>query len=323
MTKRLSILALLVIASITAYNLTNANAATATKFELTNKYLITVQVFLNNEGPYDFLFDVGSTMTTVEPSLAAQLKLSPTQGATIITASQQSNTNYSFINRVAFNGKTVPKVACLITNLSEIQRLNPKIRGVLGGNYLAHFSFLIDYKTRTITFEEADEVGASLSGFLLPSKFNANRSIVQASISGAQFPVRLTLDSAISSIVLFQQADRPFAIPVTPNKNTTLTTLNGSTLSENATIRELLVGQTTLTNQLATLIKNTEALRDEDGLLPTSLFRSVYINNKAGIVMLNPVLWQTSRSKIQNQLLSDCFDLPNFPTPTVSLLQRS
>src|SRR5258708_39964660 len=113
MTKRLSILALLVIASITAYNLTNA--ATATKFELTNKYLITVQVFLNNEGPYDFLFDVGSNMTTVEPSLAAKLKFSPTQGATLITASQQSNTNSSFINRVAFNGNTAPQRASPIT----------------------------------------------------------------------------------------------------------------------------------------------------------------------------------------------------------------
>src|SRR6266446_7997530 len=214
MRRKLAILALIIATTILSIKSINATTQTPTKFALTNKYIITVQVFLNNQGPFDFLFDTGSTMTAIEPSLATHLKLVQTQGATVVTASSKTNTAYSLLNTISFNDVTVPMVGCLISDLAQLQILNRKIRGVLGGNFLSHFNYLIDYKTQTITVEQGDELGATLSGFLLPSVFNANRNIIQASIPGSPSTVHFALDSAISNIVLFQRRDRPFTLPV-------------------------------------------------------------------------------------------------------------
>jgi len=282
MTKRISIAVLLISAIIlTSPSLSIAGTKAApAEFTLTDKYLITVKVLLNGEGPYDFLFDIGSTMTAVEPSLAAQLQLKANEGATITTASQQSAVSYSFIDSVTFSGKTVQKIACIITSLTELQKLNPKIRGVLGGNYLSHFNFLIDYKARMITFEENDELGAALYGFQLSSRFDANRNSVRAAVPNVSANAYLVLDSAIPNVVLFRQLDSG-----TASDKRIVTTLNGSATARSIKLKSLVVGQTTLTNLLAAFVS---AERKEDGLLPTSLFDSVYINNKIGMVMLNP-----------------------------------
>ena len=287
-----AILTLVIFISFLAHNNTAANTLPpSTKFTLTNKHIIAVKVFLNNKGPYEFLFDTGSTMTAIEPGLAKQLNLVTKEGATVTTSSNQTNTTYSELNTITFNQTTIQNVACLISDLTELQALNPNIRGILGGNFLGHLNYLINYKTQTITIEQVDEIGALLSGFLLPTTFNANRNTIKASIPGKQSHlIRLTLDSGISNIVLFQQADRPFTFPalLTKSNTTVLTTLNGRTAYQSVTIKELLVGRTPLTNQPAVLINNPNQERPEDGLLPTHLFRSIYINNKQGIVMINP-----------------------------------
>src|ERR1700751_5396702 len=50
---------------------------------LLNGYLMVVAVSVNHSGPYQFLLDTGTQTTTIDPSMAVELRL-PTRGAEAI-----------------------------------------------------------------------------------------------------------------------------------------------------------------------------------------------------------------------------------------------
>ena len=255
------------------------------KFIVSDGYVITVPVYVNNQGPFPFLLDTGSTTTAIEKTLASQLQLQVNQGAMLTTTGGNSLTGYAYLQKVSIGSASANNIACLVIDLAEVQRHDASIRGILGGNFLTQFNFLLDYKSQTITFEKADEIGADLYGFQLQFTTNSNRAVIKAAVPNLHVEPKLVIDSAIPTVVLFKQS--PYGI-----KDKVLTTTNGTKQVQTTTLKSMLIGPTSLSKIDALLAK--DETREEDGLLPTKLFQSIYVNNKAGIIMLNPDIHPSS-----------------------------
>jgi predicted aspartyl protease len=104
----------------------------------------------------------------------------------------------------------------------------------------------------------------------------------------------LVMDSGASSVVVFKAASKnsDLEIELDVNGGISASTIVGSQAMSTGRLRKLRIGDERFEDLPARLIDNRAAAegRPENGLLPTSLFRSVYFNNTQNFVILNPRL---------------------------------
>jgi len=72
------VLATTIIPALSAETQCPGNVASL-RFRLVNRYQIIVAVSINHSGPYNFLLDTGTQITTIDPALAAELHLDLTR----------------------------------------------------------------------------------------------------------------------------------------------------------------------------------------------------------------------------------------------------
>ena len=111
--------------------------------------LIVIPVRINHAGPFDFMVDTGSQITVIDPSLASQLDLKPQGRVGLVSVANYAQASAS---RSGYAGSRLHVVAekppAIVQDLRQIQAADPRIRGVLGENFLAHFDLLIDYRAQ-------------------------------------------------------------------------------------------------------------------------------------------------------------------------------
>jgi predicted aspartyl protease len=100
------------------------------------------------------------------------------------------------------------------------------------------------------------------------------------------------MDSGASSVVVFKAASRnsDLEIELDVNGGINASTIVGNQQVSTGRLRKLLIGDEKFADLPARMIDNRYATqgRTETGLLPTSLFRSIYFNNTQTFVILNP-----------------------------------
>jgi aspartyl protease len=107
--------------------------------------LLVIPVTINNAGPFDFLVDTGSKPNIIDPSLAASLELKSQAPVGLVTASTFLQGSVATVTSLEAGGYTLKNPAVVVEDLGALQGADPRIRGVLGENFLAHFDILIDY----------------------------------------------------------------------------------------------------------------------------------------------------------------------------------
>ena len=112
--------------------------------------LIVIPVRINQKGPFDFMVDTGSQLTVVDPSLAVQLGLKPQGKVGLISVASYARASVTVLDTMEAASHTVEKPLAAVQDLGQIQAADPRIRGVLGETFLAHFDLLIDYTHRVI-----------------------------------------------------------------------------------------------------------------------------------------------------------------------------
>jgi len=272
---------------------TPALATTPVRFRLVQNQIIT-SVLVNGTGPFDFVFDTGASSTVIDSELVKQLSLSAIDSESVHTVTG-SKTVYRYrVDSLALGPKTVRSLTVLCAEPRDMHAMSPKVRGVLGQNFLSEFDYILNYRDQRIEFEEGGEYARKLQGARLPVERDRGRILITTQPSSPQKRAsKLVMDSGVSNVVVFTSSTKAdLEIELDVNGGINASTMVGSQIVSTGRLRNLQIGTEKFSWLPVRVVDNSEVVagRPEDGLLPTSLFRSIYFNNTQNFVILNPRL---------------------------------
>jgi Aspartyl protease len=269
------------------------------KIKLDDLSTIIVPVSINGSGTYDFMLDTGCAKTMVDRKLAEELHLSGVGETTVIGVLASAKMSVVHLNSISVAGAVVSG-----GDVYSSDRLTTtgKVRGVLGEDFLRNFDVLIDYSHEVIRLESAGgSMAETAVGEHLPLELNGtyhgqptqNRLVVSGHIRElGDKPMSLLLDSGANVLTLFQDT-----LGLGANQEAPLSTGSFnkwvSSSAETRRVRSLSLGDNSVSD-VTVIALSRRANVDTDGLVPTSLFRSIFISHRGRFVILNPKLPKTS-----------------------------
>jgi hypothetical protein len=194
-------------------------AATGIHPRFVEGYIAIVSVEINHSGPYDFMVDTGTQVTTIEPSLADELKMIQTGKATVIGAGFHTDATYAQAGSIRTGTIEIYDALVLVNNLGQIHAMDSHVRGVLGQNFLNRFDLLIDYEHGIVCLDKTQQMRLSVKGehieFVPPAHSDSDLPftqplIVPVRVAGrpGDHPMLLLLDSGSNAPVFFGDENR-------------------------------------------------------------------------------------------------------------------
>ena len=276
-----------------------ATIATA-KIKLDDLSMIIVPVSINDSGPYDFMLDTGCTKTMVDQKLAEELHLSKVGEKTVVGVLASAKMSVVHANSISVAGAAV---AGGDVYSSDHLTTTGKVRGVLGEDFLKNFDVLIDYSHEVIRLESSGgSMAETAIGEHLRLELNGmyhgqpthNRLVVFGHIQElGDKPMSLLLDSGANKLTIFQDSLGPGANQAVPVNAGSFNKWISSS-SETRKVRSLRLGDNSVSN-VTVIALSRRADVDTDGVVPTSLFRSVFISHQGRFVILSPSLPKVGR----------------------------
>jgi hypothetical protein len=272
------------------------------RIRIVNDRMIVVPVTINGSGPYDFLLDTGTTNTMLDQKLADELALRREGEKTVLGLRGAMSLSIVHINSLSIAGATVASKDLFLYTYAKLHGLPSNVRGLLGEDYLQNFDVLIDYRHQVIQLESClGSMAETLRGEHLPIQLNGTvqgeptfgRLVVTGHIRDlGDNSLSLLIDSGANNLTLFrenlgagsyQQAfvDNGFRL-------SSLTTI------DRRTVHSLSLGKREVYD-LSVIAVGGHPDPDVDGLVPTSLFHSIFISHQGRFVILNPSFPKASR----------------------------
>jgi hypothetical protein len=185
-------------------------------FHIVNRHQIIVAVSVNHSGPHNFLLDTGAEMTTIDPSLAADLHLT-TRGATVVNGvGFEAAGSFAQVDVLEAGFHAVAKQKVLVYDLQKFKPGDLAIRGVLGEDFLEHFDMLIDNGHSMLCLDDTGAMRARMKGkpvaLVAPAQAadtaaTPSSLIVTARLTDGMRPVRLKLDSGSNVPFLYNTSE--------------------------------------------------------------------------------------------------------------------
>jgi hypothetical protein len=212
------------------------------------KDMIVVPVTINGAGPFDFLVDTGSTDTIIDRKLAVELHLPPAGKMIVETTEGEAVTPLVQTDSLSMGGATVRGLNLGVVN--HYADFLPKVRGSLGEDFLRSFDILIDNRRHLIHFEfGAGSLADMFTGERLPLSVNGS---YDQELTGNRLVVVGRIFELGNKDVKLQLGEKVF--------------IDLTVFVPTAKIPPM----------------------DVDGLLPTALFRSIFISHSGRFVILDP-----------------------------------
>ena len=269
---------------------------------------IALSIFINHSGPYDFMVDTGAQLTVVEPRLAAELDLRSQNSIGLITGINRSTVDVAKAALVQAGPVAVQDLTVAVVGLTQIQAVNPGVRGILGENFLGRFDLLLDYDHKIICLDQSRVLQKQLQGERVPVMEQPARYgylaytapvLVSAYVQGSgKKGTVLRLDSGSNVPVLYKD---PLGTPWWLQRSHARqggAAGNGRALSFAPMPRTVVEIGSHTTREIAFLTPVSSEppaiMAGEDGVLPTILFKRVFISYEDHFVMFDPQL-QTNR----------------------------
>lgn len=176
---------------------------------------IVVPVMLDKTGPYDFVVDTGAQITTIDLLLASELH--PTRlGATHVTGvGSYSRADYAQLEMLQVGMYAARNPLILVQDLKQLQQTDKRIRGILGENFLERFDLLIDYEHHILCLDDSKQLQERIIGERIAMTPVPHRDQYQpftepliVSVRLSEFPEQpllLQLDSGIDVPLLFER----------------------------------------------------------------------------------------------------------------------
>jgi hypothetical protein len=263
--------------------------------------LIVVRVLINRTGPYDFLVDTGSQITTIDPVIASDLHLR-IQGTTGVSGvAIQSRSAFAFLDLIEVGSHSVQHSLAVIQDIADLKAADPRMRGILGENFLSRFDLLIDNRQQILCLDESRSLAQAVKGehIQLEQPFGPRDDmpftrpmIVSVRLSTADLaPVLLRLDSGSNAALLY--AAQPRLLRASEIRAPVLKRMVNGVVQAFAVLpaQDILVGACPVKQVSFVIPMNGVASGPsprEDGLLPTSAFERVFISYSKNYAALEP-----------------------------------
>jgi hypothetical protein len=263
--------------------------------------LLVIPVMINRTGPFDFMVDTGSQLNVIDPTLAAQLNLKSQGTVGLVGIATYSQASVGVLDSLQAGSQMVLKPLVVVHDLGSIQAADPRIRGVLGENFIAHFDLLIDYGRRVLCLDDAKLLQKGLRGeripLVLPKHPEADfplsqRLVVSVNLSNTGTrPILLQLDSGSDGSMLYA-GNRELEQPLLKHAK-----LQGPEVSDARRAFAVLPPQDMrLGNHIVRKLSFVTPAngsqnvpdRDEDGILATVLFQRVFVSHSNHFVIFDP-----------------------------------
>jgi hypothetical protein len=273
---------------------------TSLRLRLVQRSLVVVPVEINHTGPYDFMVDTGAQVTTVDPALASALHLKILGETGFIGVGFHSRTPFVQLDSLRIGAHAVDSVLAVIQDPGQIQASDPRVRGILGLNFLEHFDVLIDYSQSLLCLDAGKAMQTKIKGERIvlarpPLSEKelpfTERPIVPVQVSGVRGPLLLHLDSGSNAPMLYE----PYkGFTRAPFARAPLRTLSPDGIEREFAVlppQDVQVGRHVL--HQVPFVAPMKADKDLpkvtfDGLLPTLLFQRAYISFADHYVVLDP-----------------------------------
>jgi predicted aspartyl protease len=239
------------------------------------------------QGPFDFVLDTGADTTIVDPSLASKLSLIRLRHIPQTTLAGVRTLTVSSVANLAAGSAHAENFPVLVQDLAELRKMDSRIEGIAGQDFLSHFNYLLDYRRRLIRVELAGEIEDAIEGDKVPLEVGENRMIVTLEAQSRGYSkLRLLVDSGANSVVLIRAASQALALRA--EESGLELTSSGRVGLKIGRMHLLTVGSQQFHDIAVALPAAEIGERIGDGLLPTALFESFYVNNREGFIMFNP-----------------------------------
>jgi Aspartyl protease len=287
-------LALIVLPSIEAESRCPGSVASVTP-RFVQHALIVIPVRINQAGPFDFMVDTGSQVTVIDPSLASQLDLKPQGRVGLVSVASFAQASVAVLDSLEADSKVVDKPFVVVHDLGQIRAADPRIRGVLGQSFLAHFDLFVDYGHKLLCLDETNAMRDRVRGERIPFVSSQapedelpfmERLVISVHLSGGKQPILLQLDSGSDGPILYPGSEQPVvqalvhaAVPQGGNL------ANAHPVFAVVPPQIVQIGNLILSHiSFVTPVIVGKNLREhhEDGLLPTVLFQRVFISGGGG-----------------------------------------
>jgi Aspartyl protease len=263
--------------------------------------LIVVRVRINRTGPYDFLVDTGSQITTIDPVLASGLHLRIEGTTGVSGVATQARSAFAFLDLIEVGSHSVPQSLAVIQDIAELKAADPRIRGALGENFLSHFDLLIDNRQQILCLDESRTLAQAVNGGRIPLEqphgprddmpFTRPMVVSVRLTTADAAPVLLRLDSGSNAALLY--AAQPRLLTASISRDRVLKRVVNGVEQAFAVLRaqDIIVGAC-LVKQVSFVIPMNEVGSGpgprEDGLLPTNAFERVFISYSKNYAALDP-----------------------------------
>lgn len=263
------------------------------RFRLLHDTLVVVSVKAGHQGPFDFILDTGAPATVIDRSLADKLALSGSGKSVQVSFAGRQTMVKSSISTIALGEAQVENQRVLIEDLSGLRKIDNRILGIVGQEFLSHFNYLLDYRKRSIQMERGNEIRDAIEGSPIPMERRQNQLIIEAQTNSNHTGVlRLVVDSGATFLVLMPGVARQLGFPTLENRWEQ--TANDSVAVHAGVVPLLTIGEERL-NKIRAVVSAKPTTIFRDGLLPTVLFQAVYFNNREGFLMFNPKTREVAR----------------------------
>jgi hypothetical protein len=245
--------------------------------------LPVVSVLIDDRGPFDFLLDTGSTATVVATDLARSLGASAGRTIPIATTLGTRELRRAELRSMSLAGWKRGPLSVLVSDLSEVRRVDSSLQGILGLDFLSHFDFLIDYRERTV------HMGRAMSD--VPDRVTfrreAGRILVPVETSSSSPALWLVLDTGADGLVL--SGTSGLAVEHNTRRLVRIDSAGGSAILRTGSVPRLRAGSVVLDRVPVAILREARArFGSAAGLLPGRLFRRLYVSNSGGYVVFEP-----------------------------------
>lgn len=259
-------------------------------FRTAQDHWMIVPVYINARGPFDFLVDTGTNTTLIDVNLAAELELKPAGRALLTSFTGSEVVPRYLLGSLSVGAKSVAGLPALAQDMREVQGVDPRIRGILGLNFLLEFAFLLDYGLQQMELYDPFETPKFATGTQVPIQVVGSRILIvtatKASVNGSW---SLALDSGTPKIGVFENRIRGSQnSPWSWDGRVRVVTHSSSFSAYTCTVRDLALANLRLRDLAVIILPTNPGLQRgiEDGLLPAALFRRILVNAKQNYAIL-------------------------------------
>lgn len=238
----------------------------AMKMRVVEGHPIVDGVYVNGHGPYSFLIDTGTTANHLDRKVARAIGLKATFRSQLISSGGAIYVPGTDGIEVQVGEVRADRQRFLLAGVEVIRQFEPGVQGVLGQAFLSHFDYLLDLKGKRIEFGKREPAASEIR---TPLRMAGQRPLVATSLG------ELVLDSGTQWVALFGVESS--------GARGDLVTMSGAQ-RVGTVVRKLLIEGRAFWSGQAVAVPQGEA--GAQGLLPVSLFKTVYFCNSEGYVSL-------------------------------------